>query len=95
VEAPSFAPAHLVEAASGVLRQRLPFVLLGLDSDNGGEFLNAHLINYCREHRLTFSRSRSYWKNDQAHVEQKREPASKERHSRPTVRRSSSSERSS
>jgi hypothetical protein len=53
------------------LRQRLPFVLLGLDSDNGGEFLNAHLVRYCAEHRLTFTRSRPYWKNDQAHVEQK------------------------
>jgi hypothetical protein len=60
-----------VFAALELLRQRLPFVLLGLDSDNGGEFLNAHLIHYCQEHRLTFTRSRPYWKYDQAHVEQK------------------------
>jgi Integrase core domain len=52
-------------------RGRLPFVLLGLDSDNGGEFLNSHLVDYCSQHRLTFTRSRPYWKNDQAHVEQK------------------------
>ena len=60
-----------VFAALERLRQRLPFVLLGLDSDNGGEFLNAHLVRYCAEHRLTFTRSRPYWQNDQAHVEQK------------------------
>jgi hypothetical protein len=52
------------------IRGRLPFVLLGLDSDNGGEFLNSHLVEYCSLHRLTFTRSRPYWKNDQAHVEQ-------------------------
>jgi len=39
--------------------------------DNGGEFLNSHLVQYCAQHRLTFTRSRPYWKNDQAHVEQK------------------------
>lgn len=53
------------------LRQRLPVPLLGIDSDNGSEFLNAHLLKYCRDERLTFTRSRPYWKNDQAHVEQK------------------------
>jgi hypothetical protein len=52
-------------------RQRLPMPLLGLDSDNGSEFLNAHLVRYCTQERLTFTRSRPYWKNDQAHVEQK------------------------
>jgi hypothetical protein len=53
------------------LRQRLPMRLLGLDSDNGSEFLNAHLVRYCTQEQLTFTRSRPYWKNDQAHVEQK------------------------
>jgi hypothetical protein len=52
-------------------RQRLPMDLLGLDSDNGSEFLNAHLVRYCTQEQLTFTRSRPYWKNDQAHVEQK------------------------
>jgi hypothetical protein len=52
-------------------RERLPFPLLGIDSDNGSEFLNAHLVRYCEAERLTFTRSRPYWKNDQAHVEQK------------------------
>jgi hypothetical protein len=53
------------------LRLRLPFPLLGIDSDNGSEFLNAHLVRWCAQEQLTFTRSRPYWKNDQAHVEQK------------------------
>jgi hypothetical protein len=53
------------------VRQRLPFPLLGLDSDNGSEFINQHLYNYCRRERITFTRSRSYKKNDSCHVEQK------------------------
>jgi len=51
--------------------QRLPFALLGLDSDNGSEFINQHLYNYCRREGITFTRSRSYKKNDSCHVEQK------------------------
>jgi hypothetical protein len=54
-----------------VIRDRLPFPLLGIDSDNGSEFLNAQLVRYCEQEQLTFTRSRPYWKNDQAHVEQK------------------------
>lgn len=53
------------------IAQRLPFPLLGLDSDNGSEFLNHHLYDYCRRQRITFTRSRPYQKNDSAHVEQK------------------------
>ena len=53
------------------VRARLPMPLLGIDSDNGSEFLNAHLVRWCEQERLTFTRSRPYWKNDQAHVEQK------------------------
>jgi hypothetical protein len=52
-------------------RQRLPFPLRGIDSDNGSEFINAHLLRYCQEQELTFTRSRPYKKNDQAYVEQK------------------------
>ena len=50
---------------------RLPFSILGLDSDNGAEFINAHLIRYCEEHKITFTRSRPYRKNDSCFVEQK------------------------
>jgi hypothetical protein len=53
------------------VRQRLPFPLLGLDSDNGGEFINHHLYTYCHREGITFTRSRSYKKNDSCHVEQK------------------------
>jgi Integrase core domain len=53
------------------MRTRLPFPLLGLDSDNGGEFINDLLYHYCQSEKITFTRSRPYQKNDQAHVEQK------------------------
>jgi|TARA_Y100000310_G_C20570920_1_gene757972 hypothetical protein len=49
----------------------LPFPLLGLDSDNGGEFINHNLYSYCEREGITFTRSRPYKKNDNAHVEQK------------------------
>ena len=51
--------------------QRLPFPLLGLDSDNGTEFINHQLCAYCQREGITFTRSRPYKKNDSAHVEQK------------------------
>jgi len=53
------------------VRQALPFPLLGLDSDNGSEFINDNLLRYCQQELITFTRSRPYKKNDQAHVEQK------------------------
>ena len=49
----------------------LPFPLLGLDTDNGSEFLNELLFTYCRDEQITFTRCRPYKKNDQCHVEQK------------------------
>ena len=54
-----------------LMRQRLPFPLLGIDSDNGSEFINDLLYRYCLNEKITFTRSRPYKKNDQAHVEQK------------------------
>jgi hypothetical protein len=53
------------------MRTYLPFLLLGLDSDNGGEFINDLLYQYCLSEKITFTRARPYQKNDQAHVEQK------------------------
>jgi hypothetical protein len=53
------------------IRRRLPMPLVGLDSDNGGEFINRWLLDYCRRHGITFTRSRAWKKNDSAHVEQK------------------------
>jgi hypothetical protein len=57
----------------GDVETSLPFPLLGLDSDNGGEFINHHLVRHCQSHQppLAFTRSRPYRKNDQAHIEQK------------------------
>ena len=60
-----------VSQAIAELRQRLPFALLGIDSDNGSEFINDTLYRYCQTEQITFTRSRPYQKNDQAHVEQK------------------------
>ena len=60
-----------VSAAIELLRRNLPFPLLGLDSDNGSEFINDTLYRYCLSEQITFTRSRPYRKNDQAHVEQK------------------------
>ena len=53
------------------VRQNLPFPLLGVDSDNGSEFINHHLYTYCQREAINFTRSRSYKKNDSCHVEQK------------------------
>jgi len=60
-----------VSQAISKLQQSLPFPLLGLDSDNGSEFINDTLYRYCLSEQITFTRSRPYQKNDQAHVEQK------------------------
>ncbi len=53
------------------VRTRLPMPLVGLDSDNGSEFINRSLVDYCRRYAITFTRSRAWKKNDSAHVEQK------------------------
>ena len=58
------------EAIEHVIAQ-FPFPILGIDSDNGSEFINAHLLAYCTEEKITFTRSRPGNKNDGAHVEQK------------------------
>jgi hypothetical protein len=49
----------------------LPFPMLGLDSDNGSEFINNHLFTWCAEQHVTFTRSRPWRKNDNCFVEQK------------------------
>lgn len=62
----------IVEALKRI-QQRLPFRLRGIDSDNGEEFINYHLLRFCRLSRpsIAFTRSRPYKKNDNPHVEQK------------------------
>jgi len=55
---------------------RRPFPLCGLDSDNGGAFINPHLVKHLpgRNRPVAFTRARPYRKNDQAHIEQKNYP---------------------
>ena len=53
------------------IRQRLPFPLRSLHTDNGREFINHTLFNWCRQEKVAFTRGRSYRKNDQAYVEQR------------------------
>jgi hypothetical protein len=57
------------------VRRRCPFATRGIDSDNGSEFINDHLYRYCQTNGITFTRSRPYHKNDNAHVEQKNNSA--------------------
>jgi hypothetical protein len=61
------------EVISGLdnIRAVLPIPMLGLDTDNGSEFINHALVDYCGRETITFTRSRAYKKNDQAQIEQK------------------------
>jgi len=60
-----------VTEAMNEIKNRLPFKLLGLDPDNGAEFINWSLFNYCKKNEVNLTRSRPYHKNDNAHIEQK------------------------
>ena len=51
--------------------QLIPFPVLGLDTDNGTEFINQELISFCKKNQISFTRGRAYKKNDQCFVEQK------------------------
>ena len=53
------------------IQQALPFKLLGIDSDNGSEFINYHLKTFCEQNQIQFTRGRPYKKDDNAHIEQK------------------------
>jgi hypothetical protein len=53
------------------IRERLPMPLLGIDSDSGAEFINGHLLRFCRDNKITFTRARPHRKNDNCYVEQK------------------------
>ena len=60
-----------VTAGIDQCRQRLPYALLGWDSDNGSEFINNDLKRSCEQRKITLTRCRPYKRNDQADVEQK------------------------
>jgi hypothetical protein len=62
---------YRVHKAIDNVRNRLPFLMLGLDNDNGVEFINWILKRYCEDNKITFTRIRPYRKNDNCFVEQK------------------------
>ena len=72
VDSPSKGESGVLEQIKDV-ENMLPFPLLGFDSDNGGEFLNYHLLRHFtnRKQPVGFTRSRAYHKDDNAHIEQK------------------------
>lgn len=61
----------VVVEALDEMKKTLPFLLEGIDSDNGSEFINDHLFRYCQKHKIQFTRGRPYKKDDNAHIEQK------------------------
>ncbi|MDR6688315.1 transposase InsO family protein [Arthrobacter sp. 1088] len=67
---PNRAQKHVFAALQHAISV-FPFPVIGIDSDNGGEFINNQLFDFCQDQRITFTRSRPYNKNDGAHVEQK------------------------
>jgi len=60
-----------VVAALKRAQQLLPFPLLGIDTDNGAEFINVELLAFCEQEHITFTRGRPRRSNDQCYVEQK------------------------
>ena len=60
-----------VKTAMEDIERSLPFKLLGIDSDNGSEFINYHLKAFCEKRKIQFTRGRPYKKDDNAHIEQK------------------------
>lgn len=63
--------AKCVLAALNDIAGKMPFPILGVDSDNGSEFINEHLLEWCQRRKITFTRARPGNKNDGCHVEQK------------------------
>jgi hypothetical protein len=60
-----------VSDAMDTVQEALPFATLGIDSDNGSEFVNHHLFKRCQDRHIQFTRGRPYKKDDNAHIEQK------------------------
>ena len=60
-----------VKEAVDDVKEKLPFQMKGIDSDNGSEFKNTQLLQWCKSNEVIFTRSRSYKKNDNCFVEQK------------------------
>ena len=67
---PSKTGPCVLRALNGIA-YKMPFPILGVDSDNGSEFINIHLLLWCQSREITFTRARPGNKNDGCHVEQK------------------------
>lgn len=63
--------AKCVLAALNDIARKMPFPILGVDCDNGSEFINEDLLGWCQGRQITFTRARPGNKNDGCHVEQK------------------------
>ena len=63
--------AKCVLSALNEIANAMPFPILGVDSDNGSEFINEYLLQWCQRRKITFTRARPANKNDGCHVEQK------------------------
>ena len=57
-----------VLAALQRVRTLFPFPILGIDTDNGGEFINEVMVAYCEQEQITFTRGRPYQKRDQCNA---------------------------
>jgi len=64
------AQVHVFKALKSIIA-RFPFIIAGIDSDNGSEFTGGIMLRYCIKNEITFTRSRPYKKNDSCFVEQK------------------------
>lgn len=64
------AQKHVFEALMRIM-EVFSFHIIGIDSDNGGEFINHELLRFCDEQQITFTRSRFGIKDDDAHLKQK------------------------
>ena len=73
IESIAVANKSRIRVFSGLMNinKRFPFPIVGIDSDNGAEFINNHLQKHCEDNKITFTRSRPYRKNDNCYVEQK------------------------
>ena len=64
------AEKHIISALDAAVGC-VPFPVLGMDFDNGSEFINHSVVRWAGDLDIYFTRSRPYRKNDQATIESK------------------------
>lgn len=57
------AASHVVSACTDFV-VAIPYLVTGMDFDNGSEFMNYDLLDWAAEHKVFFTRGRPYQKND-------------------------------